>query len=152
MSLAVAGKSLEVKQIIQIAGHPETSQAVQTILRAVVSALVRSSAVAVPAPVQTAAVAHAVAFTQAQVGAMPGHFRVAFAVAVHAFDRSALRHGAPTFAALRPAAQDRLLAAWAASPLPQPRQFLRLVRASSLLGFFEYPPVARAAERAVALP
>ena len=134
-------------RIAQFTAHPEQSESARSVLHAVVAALVRAQDLAVPPHVHAAAVAHAVQFTQAQVGALPRHYRTAFALALHALDRSALLQRAPTFAALAPAEQDRLLAVWAASPLRLARHFLRLVRAASLLGFFEYPAVAHAVER-----
>jgi hypothetical protein len=147
---AVAGQALLFHRIAQFAAHPEQAESAHRVLHAVVSALVRPEDIAVPPQVHAAAVNHAVQFTQAQVGAMAQSYRAAFALALHALDRSALAQRAPTFAALSPAAQDRLLSAWSASPLPQTRQFLRLVRSASLLGFFEYPPVASAILRKAA--
>ncbi len=119
-------------------------------LHALVSVLVRQQCRALSAEVREAATRHAVAFTQAQVHALPQHFRLGFLAALRALDATALGYGAVGFAALPPRRQDRLLARWASSPIPQTRQFVRLVRSSALLAFFEYPAIADSFERAAA--
>ena len=129
----VAGHALLLNKIAQFAAHPEQSEGARSVLHAVISALVRPQDAAVPPQVRAAGIIHAVQFTQAQVGALPRQYRAAFALALAGLDRSALVHGAATFAALSPTAQDRVLDAWSHSPLPQTRQFLRLVRAASFL-------------------
>lgn len=148
----MAGKALNLLRLSQLAAHPERSGPAQRALHSIVAALVRPQELNLPLQVHAAAVAHAVQFTQAQVGVLPRHYRAAFVVALLALDRSALLQRVPTFAALPPVDQDRLLAAWSDTPLPQPRQFLRLVRSASLLGFFEYPAVACAVAREGAAP
>ena len=147
--LAHADKILNLKSILPFLDRLEASAVAHQTLLALVSALVREQCRALPAEVREAATHHAVAFTQDQVQVLPQHFRLGFLAALRALDATALGYGAVGFAALPPRRQDRLLTRWATSPIPQTRQFVRLVRSSALLAFFEYPAIADSFERAV---
>lgn len=78
-----------------------------------------------------------------QIGSMPSFLRVPYRLALLAFDwLPLLRHGRP-FRGLPPASSARYVALWNDAPVLAMRDFVRLLRSSALLAYFDHPSVVQ---------
>lgn len=85
-------------------------------------------------------------YVAALLGSMPAFLRFPYTVALCAFEWLALlRHGR-RFRNLTVAQQTLHLAAWSEAPLLPMRDFVRLIRSSALLAYFDHQLVARQLE------
>jgi hypothetical protein len=87
-----------------------------------------------------------------QITAMPSFLRVPYGFAMLAFDWLALlRYGRP-FRSLKPERGARYVAWWNDSPVSFMRDFVRLIRSSALLVYFDHPAVAQQLAAPMSLP
>ncbi len=80
-------------------------------------------------------------YVAAQIDAMPSFLRLPYRLALLAFEvMPAPRYGRP-FGRLRPALRESYLASWSRAPVPPMRDFVKLIRSTALLVFFDHPLV-----------
>jgi len=85
-------------------------------------------------------------YVATQIQSMPGFLRLPYKLALFAFDWLALLRHLRTFRRLRPEAQQTYLALWSDGPLGPMRDFVKLIRSSSLLVYFDHPLVMQRLE------
>ena len=94
-------------------------------------------------------------YVASQIAGMPGFLRLPYLLALLAFNWLALlRHGRP-FRGLSIERQASYLALWNDAPIGPMRDFVKLIRSSALLVYFDHPLVLAQLEserRAPALP
>ncbi len=94
-------------------------------------------------------VAHYVA---RQIAAMPSFLRVPYGLALRAFNWLPLLRYGRLFRSLPPERGAQYLAWWNDSPISFMRDFVRLIRSSALLVYFDHPAVAQQLAAPSSLP
>jgi len=96
---------------------------------------------ALPEAVRRGVAGDVAAYVACQIDAMPSFLRLPYRLALLAFTwLPALRFGGP-FAALPAAARASCLAIWTDSPLAPMRDFVKLIRSTALLVYYDHPVV-----------
>ena len=80
------------------------------------------------------------------IRSMPGFLRLPYALAVFCFEWLALLCHGRRFRGLAPADQASYIARWSEAPLLPMRDFVKLIRSSALLAYFDHPLVTRQLE------
>jgi hypothetical protein len=119
-------------------------------LQAVVAAILPQYPALDPA-VRAAVEQEVTRYVARQIGAMPSFLRFPYRVALLTFDwLPLLRYGRP-FHNLPPARSAGYLAWWNDAPILAMRDFVRLIRSSALLVYFDHPSVVQELEAQPAL-
>ncbi len=85
-------------------------------------------------------------YVSTQIDSMPGFLRLPYELALLSFEAlPVLRHGR-LFHRLSPAARASVLARWSDASLLARRNFVKLIRSTALLAYFDHPLVARQLE------
>ena len=124
--------------------------------RAIVAAIIAELTPAYPAlDDETRRVVHAdvTRYVAAQIHGMPGHLRLPYRLALLAFNWLALLRSLRPFTALTSEKRAAYLSLWSDGPIAPMRDFVKLIRSSGLLVYYDHPLVmARLnAERAAGL-
>jgi len=82
-----------------------------------------------------------------QIAAMPTFLRIPYSVALLAFELLPLARYGRRFGRLQPDARAAYVAWWSDSPVSAMRDFVKLIRSTSLLVFFDHPLVRAQLDR-----
>ena len=91
-------------------------------------------------------------YVASQIQQMPRFLRLPYKLAVVSFDWLALLRYARPFRRLPSELQSAYLAAWSDAPLGPMRDFVKLIRSSALLVYFDHPRVLQRLEAERQLP
>lgn len=86
-------------------------------------------------------------YVASQIAAMPTFLRIPYSVALLAFEILPLARYGRRFGGLPPDARRSYLAWWSDSPISAMRDFVKLIRSTSLLVFFDHPLVRARLDR-----
>jgi hypothetical protein len=82
-------------------------------------------------------------YVAAQIQGMPTHLRLPYKLALLAFDCLPLLRHLHRFVSLPAASQRDYLALWTDSPIGPMRDFVKLIRSSGLLVYYDHPLLTR---------
>ncbi len=80
-------------------------------------------------------------YVAGQIAAMPTFLRVPYRLAMFAFDTLSLARHGRRFRALSPTARERYVGVWSNVPISAMRDFVKLIRSTALLVYFDHPLV-----------
>jgi hypothetical protein len=86
-------------------------------------------------------------YVASQIESMPGFLRLPYKLALFGFELLPLLRRGKRFGRLRDADRARYLAFWNDAPLAPMRDFVKLIRSSALLVYFDHPAVMQCLER-----
>lgn len=81
------------------------------------------------------------AYVAGQIDSMPTFLRLPYRLALVAFDVLSMPLHGRRFRSLPRAARESYASSWNAAPLPPMRDFLKLIRSTALLVYFDHPVV-----------
>jgi len=93
------------------------------------------------APTRIAVERDVTRYVSSQIQLMPGFLRIPYKLAVAAFNWLALLRYGRTFRHLTADRQEAYLASWGEGPLGPARDFVKLIRSTALLVYFDHPLV-----------
>ncbi len=86
-------------------------------------------------------------YVAGQIAAMPTFLRLPYRLAMFTFDALALARHGRRFRALSPTARERYLGVWSNIPVSAMRDFVKLIRSTALLVYFDHPLVRERLEQ-----
>ena len=81
------------------------------------------------------------AYVAGQIAAMPTFLRLPYRAALTAFDLACVARYGRSFRSLGSEQRESYVAAWNTAPVAPMRDFLKLIRSTSLLVYFDHPTV-----------
>ena len=111
---------------------------------ALVEAVVPGDEVPLPIEAKAEVVAATAVFVAGQIASLPGTLRVLFRLGTFGFRMLAAVRYLGAFTALPMAKRRQYVEAWAWGPIALARQFLRAVRGTALLAYYDHPHVIAA--------
>lgn len=97
-------------------------------------------------PTRTTVESDVSSYVASQIESMPGFLRLPYKLALFGFELLPLLLYAKRFGRLRPADRATYLAFWNDAPLAAMRDFVKLIRSSALLVYFDHPQVTQCLE------
>lgn len=123
----------------------ELSRTLTVILREVVTVILPADP-ELEGPARAAVERDVTRYVAGQIRSMPGFLRLPYQLALLGFDSLPLLRYGRRFRALPPAKRESYLALWNAAPISPMRDFVKLVRSTALLVFFDHPLVLQRLE------
>jgi hypothetical protein len=123
--------------------------------RAVLAQILRLIAPSYPqleAETQAAVLQDVTRYVASQIQGMPGHLRLPYKLALIAFNWLALLRYLRSFIALPEEAKRAYLAMWNDAPIGPMRDFVKLIRSSGLLVYYDHPLIMQRLEAERQLP